>query len=230
MFWRAAEPANVHRFPFPQRTSSHDNIVDFSAMETKEFHGEAERSRVPSPRGRGLGRGVSSIHSTPHLCPLPRGEERSLRHRNLIAEVHILNSVQDCDAFFEWLLECLATRDQSSTSSALVDDGRHHRLLQIVVAAGASAVDESNASHVAVCDLVACEVDRVIGREFFVDALVGFAIAAFFFFISISFFFAAICFSFIIFIFLTSASFFFFAAICFSFSFIAAVNLALVFV
>ena len=51
-------------------------------------------------------------------------------------------------------------------------------MCKIVLAGSTSAIDQSDATHVAVCHLVARQIDRVIRREVFVDTLVGFAVAA----------------------------------------------------
>ena len=47
---------------------------------------------------------------------------------------------------------------------------------EIVVARGAAGVDQPCAAHVAVGDLVAREIDRMIGGQLGVDALVGLAV------------------------------------------------------
>src|SRR6202043_1592367 len=77
------------------------------------------------------------------------------------------------DAFAHWPLEGLAARDQAGAADALVDHRRAHRLLEVAlplrVAAG---VDQARPPHVAVDHL---PVDRVVGHQLPVDALVALA-------------------------------------------------------
>src|SRR5713226_9401980 len=62
-------------------------------------------------------------------------------------------------------------------AGALVDDGGGYSFFEVVGAGGAAAVDQAGAAHVAVGDLVAREVDRMIAGKVRVDALVEFAVA-----------------------------------------------------
>ena len=92
-----------------------------------------------------------------------------------LQEVPVLDRVQQLHAFLERTLERLATRDQTHAAGALVDHRRPDRVVQIVVARCAAAVDETDLAHVAVHELPAAPVDRVVGRQLAVDLLVRLA-------------------------------------------------------
>jgi hypothetical protein len=69
-------------------------------------------------------------------------------------------------------LKRLAARDQPHAAGAFVDDGRLGGFAEIVFAAGAAAVDQRASAHVAVGQLIAAQLDRMIaGRQLAVDAL-----------------------------------------------------------
>ena len=85
--------------------------------------------------------------------------------------------MQELGSLLDRTLEGLATGDQSRAAGTLVDDRRADRLGEIVGTGGSSAIDEAGAAHVAVHDLVAAKVDRVIGGELGVDALVELPVA-----------------------------------------------------
>src|SRR5687768_9292939 len=78
-----------------------------------------------------------------------------LRDGDVLRQVDILDRVEELDALLEWTLERLASCDESHAARALVDDGGRDGVAQIVVARRATAVDETDAAHVAVRDLVA---------------------------------------------------------------------------
>src|SRR5690606_20570663 len=95
--------------------------------------------------------------------------------RDLGAEVHVLDRVQDLDTLGERALERLAAADEAHAARALVDDGGAHRVRQIGRAGRAAAVDEADAAHVGVHHLVPGPVDLVLLGEVGVDLLVGLA-------------------------------------------------------
>ena len=69
-------------------------------------------------------------------------------------------------AFVDRALERLATEDESLATRALVDDRGAHGTREVVVALGlAAGVDQPDATGVAVDDLPAREIDRVVGRQ-----------------------------------------------------------------
>ncbi len=99
----------------------------------------------------------------------------SLGDVNVFAEVHILYRIDDVDAFFQRLLEGLPAQDQAHATGALVDDSRLDGVLQVIAARGATRIDEADAAHVTVGDLIATEVDRVIGGQLVIHTRMGFA-------------------------------------------------------
>ena len=97
----------------------------------------------------------------------------------LVVEVDVLDGVEQLDALGHRPLERLAARDQAHAAGPLVDDGGAHGVGQVAGALGlAAAVDEPDAAHVAVGDLPAGEVDRVVGGELVVDQRRGLAVAS----------------------------------------------------
>src|SRR6185369_2993418 len=70
----------------------------------------------------------------------PRGR-RCLGEADLLAEVDVLNRVQDLHALLHGLLEGLAARDEPGATGALVDDGGERRVGDVVLARGAARVD-----------------------------------------------------------------------------------------
>jgi hypothetical protein len=101
---------------------------------------------------------------------------RGSGNTDFLAEIDILNGVQKFDAFLHGALEGFASGDEACTARAFVDDGREGRVRKVVLAAGASRVDQTGAAHIAIGDLVAAEVDGVVGGEFRIDALVELAV------------------------------------------------------
>src|SRR5207245_2182338 len=88
----------------------------------------------------------------------------------LVHQVNVLDRIQQRHAVFERSLEGLAPGDQAHPAGPLVDDGGLNRLLEIVVPhRGAARVDQAAAAQVAVDDLVAGEVDRMVGGQLVVD-------------------------------------------------------------
>ncbi len=124
----------------------------------------------------------TSIHHCGESSRKNRGMAQSRRSRGLGdgdfgAEIDVLNRVEEFYPLVHWALEGFAAADEAGAAGALVDDGGGDRFLEIVRAAGAAAVDESRAAHVAIRDLIAAEINGVIAREVGVDALIEFAVA-----------------------------------------------------
>jgi hypothetical protein len=117
--------------------------------------------------------GVSAIcgktSNGKHFCPL--GD------RDRFFQVDVLDRIQKLDALGHRALERLASRDESGAARALVDDGGEDCIFKVLLTRCATAVDKPGAAHVAIRDLVAAEIDRVVGGEFGVDAFVEFAVA-----------------------------------------------------
>ena len=96
--------------------------------------------------------------------------------RDAIVEIHVLNEVEQLDAFGHWALERLSAANQAHAAGALIDDGRARGFREVVVTTGAAGVDQRRAAQVAICDLVARHLDGVIlGGQVGVDAFVGLA-------------------------------------------------------
>src|ERR1700722_1347918 len=90
--------------------------------------------------------------------------------RNVARQVDVLDRVEDLYAAVHRALEGLAAADQAGAAGALVDHGGAYGLGQVGVAGGgAAAVDQAGAAQVTVCDLIAAEVDRMVGGELAVD-------------------------------------------------------------
>src|SRR5437762_11206338 len=107
----------------------------------------------------------------------PRLENPILGDGDFGAEVDVLDGVEELDAFLHGALEGFAAGDEASAAIALVDDSSGDGFLEIVCAGSAAAVNQASATHVAICDLIACQINGVIAREISVDALVKFSVA-----------------------------------------------------
>ena len=86
----------------------------------------------------------------------------NLGDRHTLIQIHILDRVEDLYTFCHRALEGFASRDETLSTGAFVDHGSGCRFSEVVIAGGAAAVDESDATHVAVRHLIASEVDRVV--------------------------------------------------------------------
>src|SRR5579875_691094 len=113
------------------------------------------------------------------LAPLPPPasslrSRRSSRHRDRRIEVHVLHRADDLDALVARALEGLAPEDETHPASPFVDDRRADRLREVVAALRLPPrVDEADAAHVAVDDLPAGQVDRVVARQRRVHERIG---------------------------------------------------------
>src|ERR1041385_6026930 len=87
------------------------------------FRGTTWRSGAHARRWRTSWADVKARPSVHRLC-----------NGDVLRQIHILNRVEQADAFLHRPLEGLATGDQSRTAGALVDDGRLHRFFQIRLA------------------------------------------------------------------------------------------------
>jgi len=96
-------------------------------------------------------------------------------HRHVLAQVDILNRMEEFDALFHGLLKCLATCYQAHSSGPLVNHRRLDHLGQIVLAGGASGIDQSDPSHVVVHHLIPRQVNRMFPIELRVHLLVELA-------------------------------------------------------
>ena len=94
-------------------------------------------------------------------------------HRRIQEDV--LDRVEQRDAVLQRPLERLAAGDEAGAAGALVDHGGGDGLLQVVLAGRAARVDQGDAAVVAVEDLVAGQVDRMVGGQLLVDFLGGLA-------------------------------------------------------
>src|SRR5262245_41242535 len=95
-----------------------------------------------------------------------------------LVEVDVLDRLQQLGALADRALERLAPRDQALTTGTLVDHGGAHGGGQVAGALRlAAAVDQPDPAVVAVDDLPAGEIDRVVGRQLLVDQLARLAVA-----------------------------------------------------
>jgi len=84
---------------------------------------------------------------------------------------HILHRVQERHAILHWFLERFAAGDEAHAAGAFVDDGGCHGFGEVAFALAFTAgVDEGDAAHVVVEDLVAAEVDGVAALAGFIAA------------------------------------------------------------
>src|SRR6201984_525785 len=90
------------------------------------------------------------------------------------AQIHVLNGVEQLHAFFHRALNGFAAGNQARTAGTLVDDRCCHSLFKIICAGCTAAVDQPGAAHIAVCHLIAAEVDGMIAGQVGVNALVEF--------------------------------------------------------
>ena len=88
-----------------------------------------------------------------------------------------MNGIEQLGAISHRTLEGFTARYQARSAGALVDDSRHYGVLEVVFAGCATAINEAGAAHVAINNLIAAEIDRVVGGEFGVNALVELAVA-----------------------------------------------------
>ena len=87
--------------------------------------------------------------------------------------------MQEFCTFADVALESFTTRDEALATGALVDDGSFNRFSEVVITGRTTGVDETDAAHVAISDLVAGEVDRVIGAQVCIHALIDFTVGRF---------------------------------------------------
>ena len=135
---------------------------------------------------RGLKRLISIIEAADAPNKKPRGRRGFVRRGpvalgdgDFFIEVDVLDRVQELSAFGDRALERLATGDEALATGALVDDSRLDGFGEVIVAGRTAGVDQADATHVAIGDLVTGEVDRVIGRKVGVHALVDLAVRRF---------------------------------------------------
>src|SRR5215211_6539479 len=116
------------------------------------------------------------------MLPAPVGASSYLLpsgHRDLFGQVDVLNGVEEPGALVHGALERLAAGDEAHAAAALVDDGGANGLGHVARALRLAArVDEAAATHEAVGDLIAHEVDGVVGGEVGVNLRVGLAVGA----------------------------------------------------
>ena len=107
----------------------------------------------------------------------PRLENPILGDGDFGAEVDVLDGVEELDAFLHGALEGFAAGDEASAAGALVDDSSSDGFLEIVCAGSAAAVNQASATHVAIGDLIARQIDGMIAAEVGVNTLVKLAVA-----------------------------------------------------
>src|SRR3972149_8338383 len=97
-----------------------------------------------------------------------------LRHGNSLIRVHVLNGVEQLDAFGHGSLEGFSAGNEAHAAGAFVDDRGLGRVGEVAgpgrLAAG---VNQPAAAHVASHDLVPGQVDGVVAGELLVHELAG---------------------------------------------------------
>src|SRR5665213_1902485 len=159
-----------------------DTLLLFVLLYRARRRTARRRLRAPGPARRSSGhadapraRGGSPLTLLPHTGRTGHTATGS-GHGHLYVEVDVLDGVDQCGALVGRPLERLAAHDEAGATGPLVDDGGAHGLGQIVGALGLTArVDQGDPSGVAVDDLPAGQVDRVVGGELAVDQGVGLA-------------------------------------------------------
>src|SRR5215212_4194927 len=101
-----------------------------------------------------------------------------LGHSNALVQIYILNGIQEFRTFCHRALEGFASRNETHPTSPFVDDRSRGRFDEIVFTGGATAVDQTDASHVAVRHLIAAQIDWMVTSKFTVHTLIQFAIRA----------------------------------------------------
>src|ERR1700737_653626 len=91
-------------------------------------------------------------------------------------KINVLNGVQQLDAFGHRALERLAPADQPRSPCTFVDNRGRDRIFEVICTGSAAAVDQPRAAHVAICNLIPCEIDWVVTAKIRVDALVKFSV------------------------------------------------------
>src|SRR5690349_23555347 len=109
--------------------------------------------------------------------PLSTKVDGRLRDGDVGAEVNVLNGVEKLHTFAHGALERFAAGDEAGAAGAFIDDGGGDGFFEVVGTGGAAAIDQPGASHVAVGNLVATEIDGMIAGKFGIDALVEFSVA-----------------------------------------------------
>src|SRR5262245_22217031 len=114
------------------------------------FHGRTLRSRALTKR---CGNFLADLKAR-------------LGHGNSLLEIDVLDGIEQPDAFLEWALKGLPSRNQPHPARAFVDDSGLDRFFHVAFARRSAArVDESGASHETVRKLVASQVDRIVRGE-----------------------------------------------------------------
>ena len=152
------------------RSTSRPNIVVIGSANIDLV---ATAATIPAPGQTVIGDGFRIVHGG-------KGANQAVAVARLGESVAMIGCVGDDDfgrslrsGLSDACVNCshlrtlkgLATADQSHATGAFVDHRRFDRLSQIAGTAGCSSrVNQTTASHVTIGDLVAAQIDRVIGR------------------------------------------------------------------
>jgi len=89
-------------------------------------------------------------------CQAFRGAQKGLGDGDLLFQIDILYGVDEGDAFVHGALEGFSAHDEAHAAGAFINDGGAHGFGQVGSARrSATGVDESDAAHVVIDDLVA---------------------------------------------------------------------------
>lgn len=132
----------------------------------------AERFQLPPPGHR-----VGATAGYPEEAQTATGERLKAGNSGdsyVVAEVDILNGVQQFDALGHRLLERLASSNEAGAARALIDDGGTHRFTQVARPTRRPArIDQVYPPIEAVDHLIAHQINRMIRREFTIHPLVN---------------------------------------------------------
>ena len=82
--------------------------------------------------------------------------------RDFLAEVDVLDRMEDLNPFLHGLLEGFAARNETDPAGPFVNHSGRDGVVKVVFSGSSSGVDEADPPHIAVDDLIASQVDRVV--------------------------------------------------------------------
>src|ERR1700752_1191700 len=104
---------------------------------------------------------------------------QKLRYSDFVAQVDVLDRVQQFHAFAHWTLEGLATGDQTRAAAAFVYNGGTNCFGEVTRALRlATGINQPKATHVTVGHLIPDEVDWVFTRKLFINQLARLTVRA----------------------------------------------------
>src|SRR5262249_34252276 len=129
--------------------------VGFVGSNYKGNTGKHQQKRDQNDRFRHTSRKTASRrpHDIKEGASQEIGAPRNLRDADFGAQIDVLNSVEEPDAFAHRTLERLAAGNKASTAGALVDHCGGDGFFEVVRTRCTAGVDQAGAAHVTVRDL-----------------------------------------------------------------------------